>query len=189
MTMLIETASRARRWASAPAVEISYALLDTPLGRMVAAATPRGLVRLAYADLPGGVERILGSLEARLEGRVVARPDAAMDDLRRQLDEYFAGRRREFDIKLDWSLSAGFGRRVLEETARVPYGETATYGQIAERAGNPRAARAAGRALGANALPIVVPCHRIVGSSGRLTGYTGGLQRKVALLKLESALP
>ncbi len=108
--------------------------------------------------------------------------------MRRELDQYFEGKRRRFDLPLDWSLVSGFGRRILGETARVAYGELATYGQIARRAGNPTAARAAGRALGANPIPIVVPCHRVVGSSGALVGYGGGLERKIALLELEGAV-
>jgi methylated-DNA-[protein]-cysteine S-methyltransferase len=110
---------------------------------------------------------------------------ARLDDVRRELDEYFAGRRRDFDLPIDWALASAFGRRILRATAEIPFGHVSTYGAVAAEAGNPKASRAAGRALGANPIPIVVPCHRVVGAGGRLTGYTGGLHRKVALLRLE----
>ena len=112
-----------------------------------------------------------------------------LDPLRRQLDEYFEGRRRKFDLPLDWRLSRGFGRRVLRRTARIPYGEIATYTQVASAAGNARASRAAGNALGANPIPIIVPCHRVVRQTLDLGGYGGGLERKAYLLELEGALP
>lgn len=180
-------AAAAARFAAGAPADVAYAHVDTPVGRLVAAATPRGLVRLAYEDFNGGTDVIVEALARRVSPRILEQP-ARLDDVRRQLDEYFAGRRQEFDLPLDWSLCAGFGRRVLEATAAIPFGQTATYGAVAAQAGNPRASRAAGRALGANAMPIVVPCHRVVGASGRLTGYTGGLERKVALLELEGVL-
>lgn len=180
-------AAAAARFAAGAPADVAYAHVDTPVGRLVAAATPRGLVRLAYEDFNGGTDVIFEALARRVSPRILEQP-ARLDDVRRQLDEYFAGRRQEFDLPLDWSLCAGFGRRVLEATAAIPFGQTATYGAVAAQAGNPRASRAAGRALGANAIPIVVPCHRVVGASGRLTGYTGGLERKVALLELEGVL-
>jgi methylated-DNA-[protein]-cysteine S-methyltransferase len=110
---------------------------------------------------------------------------APLDEPRRELDQYLAGRRRGFEVPLDWQLVRGFSRRVLEATARVPYGSVSTYKQVAAEAGNERASRAAGNALGSNPLPIVVPCHRILHSTGGLGGYTGGLDRKRALLGLE----
>jgi methylated-DNA-[protein]-cysteine S-methyltransferase len=110
---------------------------------------------------------------------------AALDEPRRQLDEYFAGRRREFDLPLDWTLARGFGRRVLDRTARIPYGKVETYGTVARDIGSPRAARATGNALGANPIPIVVPCHRVVRTGGVLGHYGGGAERKVQLLELE----
>jgi methylated-DNA-[protein]-cysteine S-methyltransferase len=113
---------------------------------------------------------------------------ARLDDVRRELDEYFSGRRTSFDVPLDWSLSSGFTRRVLRATARVPYGEVSTYRAMATRAGNSKAVRAAGNALGANPIPIVVPCHRILRTGGSLGGYGGGLERKEFLLRLEGAL-
>jgi len=113
--------------------------------------------------------------------------DAAwrLDEPRRELDEYFAGRRRRFDLPLDWRLSRGFARRVLEATANIPYGATATYKQVAGEAGSPLAFRAAGNALGSNPIPIVVPCHRILHSGGGLGGYTGGVEKKRLLLTVE----
>lgn len=180
-------AAAAARFAAGAPADVAYAHVDTPVGRLVAAATPRGLVRLAYEDFNGGTDVIVEALARRVSPRILEQP-ARLDDVRRQLDEYFAGRRQDFDLPLDWSLCAGFGRRVLEATAAIPFGQTATYGAVAAQAGNARASRAAGRALGANAIPIVVPCHRVVGASGRLTGYTGGLERKVALLELEGVL-
>jgi methylated-DNA-[protein]-cysteine S-methyltransferase len=118
--------------------------------------------------------------------RVLAAP-RKLDEPRRELDQYFAGRRRQFDLPLDWQLTRGFGRRVLEATARIPYGATATYKQVATEAGNARAYRAAGNALGSNPIPIIVPCHRILHSGGGLGGYTGGLERKRLLLGVEGA--
>jgi O-6-methylguanine DNA methyltransferase len=116
-----------------------------------------------------------------------ARPTspARLDQVRRELDEYFAGKRTTFDLPIDWAHYSDFGRRVLQATAAIPFGQTATYGDMAREAGNAKASRAAGRALGANANPIIVPCHPVIGSSGKLTGYTGGMHRKEALLRLE----
>jgi methylated-DNA-[protein]-cysteine S-methyltransferase len=118
----------------------------------------------------------------------VLRSPGPVDDLRRELDEYFGGTRREFDLPVDLSPLPGFQRSVLEELVRVPYGHVDTYGGLARRIGSPRAARAVGGALNRNPVPIVVPCHRIVGASGSLVGYAGGLERKQALLGLEGAL-
>jgi len=182
-----DAAAAAARFADDADADVAFALVETPIGLLVAAATPRGLVRLAYEDSNGGTDTILASLARRLSPRILEQP-ARLDDVRRQLDEYFAGRRRDFELAIDWSLSAGFGRRVLQAAAAIPFGRTETYGHVAAAAGNPRASRAAGRALGANAIPIVVPCHRVIGASGRLTGYTGGLKRKIALLELEGVL-
>ena len=111
--------------------------------------------------------------------------------MRRQLDEYFEGRRKVFETDLDWSLARGpFARAVLETTATLPFGRVVTYSEVAAKAGRPRAVRAAGNALGSNPVPIVVPCHRVIGRDGTLHGYGGGLHRKVALLELEGvALP
>ena len=178
-------AAAARFGAHAPA-DVRYAVLDTPAGRVVAAATARGLVRLAYEDWNDGVDRIVESLAASLSPRILEQP-AALDLVARELDEYFAGRRTTFDLDLDWSLCTPFARRVLGATRRIPYGQVATYGQVAERAGSPGGSRAAGNALGSNPMPIVVPCHRVVRTGGALGGYTGGVERKELLLALEHA--
>jgi methylated-DNA-[protein]-cysteine S-methyltransferase len=180
-------ADSARRLSNRAAREgeadIAFAPVDSPVGTLLAASTPRGVVTLAYAD--AGFDPVLERLSARLSPRIVEAP-SALDDVRRELDEYFLGSRTEFDLPLDWSLVSDFSRRVLGATAQVGYGEVSTYGQIAARAGKPSAARAAGRALGANPIPIIVPCHRVVGTSGSLTGYGGGLERKRFLLDLEA---
>ena len=166
--------------------DVAYAPVDSPVGELMAAVTRRGLVRLAYED--GRGDAVLSDLAARVSPRVIEAP-ARLDDVRRQLDEYFAGRRHAFDLGLDWTLAHGFTRRVLESTARIPFGELGTYRSVATGAGNAAAVRAAGNALGANPMPIVVPCHRIVRTGGALGGYTGGVQRKEFLLTLEGTLP
>jgi methylated-DNA-[protein]-cysteine S-methyltransferase len=171
--------------AAAGLLDVAYARLDSPVGTLLLATTPRGLVRIAY--LNGGEEeaQVLGQLAAKVSPRVLAAP-RKLDEPRRELDQYFAGRRRHFEVPLDWQLTRGFTRRVLEATARIPYGATSTYQQVANEAGNARASRAAGNALGSNPIPIVVPCHRILHSGGGLGGYTGGLERKRLLLAVES---
>jgi methylated-DNA-[protein]-cysteine S-methyltransferase len=179
-------AAAAARFAAAAQdeVDVAYAEVDSPVGTLVAARTPRGLVALSYEDHRGGLDATLTHLSARLSPRILEAP-ARLDDVRRELEEYFAGRRTAFEVPIDWALTSDFGRRILQATALVPFGKTATYGEMAAAAGNPKASRAAGRALGANPIPIVVPCHRIVGANGSLTGYTGGMERKVALLRVE----
>jgi methylated-DNA-[protein]-cysteine S-methyltransferase len=167
-------------------VDVAYAPVDSPVGELVAAVTPRGLVRLAYED--GRGDAVLSELAARVSPRVIEAP-ARLDDVRRQLDEYFVGRRQSFDLGIDWTLARGFTRRVLQSTAKVPFGELATYREVASGAGNAAAVRAAGNALGANPMPIVVPCHRVVRTGGAMGGYTGGVERKEYLLSLEGALP
>jgi methylated-DNA-[protein]-cysteine S-methyltransferase len=169
--------------ADAGLLDIAYATLDSPVGTLLLALTPVGLVRVAYVD--GGEEQVLAELASRVSPRVLRAP-RRLDEPRRELDQYFAGRRREFELPLDWKLVHGFGRRVLSAASSVPYGSVSTYKQMATEAGSPRAARAAGNALGANPLPIVVPCHRILHSGGGLGGYTGGLERKRWLLAIES---
>jgi methylated-DNA-[protein]-cysteine S-methyltransferase len=164
-------------------VDVAYATLDSPVGTLLLAATERGLVRVAYVD-GQGVEGVLEALALRVSPRILALP-RRLDEGRRELEQYFGGRRKDFELPLDWSLTRGFGRRVLEATARIPYGGVSTYKRIAFEAGSPRGSRAAGNALGANPLPIVVPCHRVLHTTGGLGGYTGGLERKVALLEVE----
>jgi methylated-DNA-[protein]-cysteine S-methyltransferase len=166
-------------------VDVAYADLDSPLGPLLAAVTPRGLVRMTYED--GHRDLLLSDLAARVSPRVIEAP-AQLDDVRRQLEDYFAGRRQAFELRIDWALTRGFSRRVLQRTARIPFGELSTYRAVATEAGSPAAARAAGNALGSNPMPIVVPCHRILHSGGGLGGYTGGLHRKEFLLGLEGVL-
>jgi methylated-DNA-[protein]-cysteine S-methyltransferase len=177
-------AAAARFAASAPA-DVHYALVDSPVGTLVAASTPRGLATLSYADQFGGADGVLDWLAGRLSPRILESP-ARLDEVRRELDEYFEGKRREFDLPLDLRV-APFYADVLRELALVPYGRTDTYGSLAAKVGRPRAARAVGTVMNRNPIPIVLPCHRIVGANGSLTGYAGGLDVKRALLALEGA--
>jgi methylated-DNA-[protein]-cysteine S-methyltransferase len=169
--------------SAAGLVDVAYALHDSPAGRLLLAATPRGLVRIAYLDSFED-DLVLEQLARRVSPRVLLAP-RRLDEDRRQLEDYFTGKRKVFDLPIDWRLCAGFGRRVLDATARIPFGALSTYKQVATEAGSPRASRAAGNALGANPMPIVVPCHRVVHSTGGLGGYTGGLERKRLLLGVE----
>ena len=169
--------------AAAGLLDVAYARLDSPLGPLLLAATPAGLVRIAYLD-NGEETAVLAALAARVSPRVLAAP-RKLDRPRRELDEYFGGRRRHFDLALDWRLMGDFARRVLTATAAIPYGSVLSYQEVAALAGSPRGSRAAGNALGSNPLPIVVPCHRVLRSGGSLGGYTGGLDRKRTLLAIE----
>ena len=181
-------ARTAARAAEEGIAEIAYATVDSPVGRLVAVATPSGLARLAYELENGGLDEILDDVALRLSPAIVEAP-ARLDPIRRELDEYFDGRRQDFDLALDWSLSRdGFRRRVLQACARIPFGATRTYKDMAIAAGSPTAFRAAGGALGSNPIPIIVPCHRVLASSGGLGGYTGGLERKRLLLSIEGGL-
>ena len=157
---------------------------DTPIGDLLVGVTGRGLCRIHFDPDPA---QELESL-ARLYGPRVLRSPKPVDRVRKQLDEYYAGRRRSFDV--DWDIRAlpAYNQRVLTELARVEYGSTTTYGTLASRTGNPRAARAVGTIMNRNPIPIVLPCHRVVGAKGQLTGYAGGLERKELLLRLEGAL-
>jgi methylated-DNA-[protein]-cysteine S-methyltransferase len=172
--------------AAAGLLDVAYATLDSPVGRLLLAGTPRGLVRIAYLDDVDDEELALGELAASVSPRVLAAP-GRLDGPRRELDRYFEGRLQRFETALDWSLTRGFGRRVLRATARIPYGSVSSYKQVAAQAGSPRGSRAAGNALGSNPLPIIVPCHRVLHAGGGLGGYTGGLERKRALLAVERA--
>jgi methylated-DNA-[protein]-cysteine S-methyltransferase len=176
----------ARFAATAPA-DVLYAFVDSPVGRLLAARTERGLVSLGYQDVRGGEDELLERLAGEVSPRVLHAP-ARLDDVRRELDEYFDGRRTAFDLPLDFVLMRPFARRILEVTAHIPFGSTSTYGEVAAQAGSPGAARAAGGALGSNPIPIVVPCHRVLARNGTLHGYTGGLERKRHLLELEGVL-
>jgi methylated-DNA-[protein]-cysteine S-methyltransferase len=170
-------------------VDVAYAVVDGPVGSVLLACTANGLARVAYLDGEGeSADEVLVGLARRLSPRVIELPKR-LDGARRELDEFFAGKRQEFDLPLDWSMvKPGFTRAVLEATARIPFGETTSYKGIAGRAGNERAFRAAGTALGSNPLPIVVPCHRVLHAGGGLGGYTGGLDIKRALLRVEGVL-
>jgi methylated-DNA-[protein]-cysteine S-methyltransferase len=162
--------------------DIAYAEIDSPIGPLLAVASRRGLLALHFH----GDESLLDEVAARVSPRILEAPDR-FGGVRRELDEYFGGRRRRFELPLDWSLTRGFGRKVLEVTNEIPYGSTSTYLRVATDAGSPRGARAAGNALGANPIPIVVPCHRVLHSGGGLGGYGGGLDVKERLLRLEGA--
>ncbi|HWJ51163.1 MAG TPA: methylated-DNA--[protein]-cysteine S-methyltransferase [Solirubrobacteraceae bacterium] len=166
-------------------VDVSYAAVDSPFGSLLAASTERGLVRLAFPE--EDVDTVLERLATRLSPRIVEAP-AAPQPVLRELDEYFSGQRREFEIDLDWSLIGPFGRRVLQVTSEIPYGGVLSYSEVAAEAGSPRGSRAAGNALGSNPIPIVIPCHRVLRTGGSLGGYGGGLDRKRWLLELEGAL-
>ena len=130
---------------------------------------------------------MLEELARGVSPRVLEAP-ARLDEVRRELDEYFEGRRERFDLPLDWALTRGFGRKVLQATAKIGFGDVSTYKEMAERAGSPRAVRAAGNALGSNPMPVIVPCHRVLRTGGALGGYTGGLEKKEYLLTLEGVL-
>ena len=166
-------------------LDVAYATTDSPFGQLLLATTRRGLVSVGLPNQDA--EDFLARLAARVSPRVLEAP-ARLDEVRRELDLYFEGRLRDFEVPLDWQLSHGFRRKVLRQTARIPFGQTRSYKQMAERAGSPRAVRAAGSALGSNPIPIVVPCHRVLRIGGGLGGYGGGLELKRELLKLEGAL-
>jgi methylated-DNA-[protein]-cysteine S-methyltransferase len=160
-------------------LDVAYDLTESPVGKLLVATTERGVCRIAYDP-----EAVVESLARTFGARVLRAPNA-LDPVKRQLDEYFEGRRTGFELAADLSPLPEFQRRVLDELQRVGFGEVTTYGKLAARIGAPRAARAVGGALNRNPVAIVVPCHRVVGASGSLVGYAGGLERKRALLELE----
>ena len=163
-------------------VDVAIATTDTPIGTLSLAATPAGLVRVGF---PREGDTFAEELAAHLSPRVAELP-ARLDDARRQLDEYFEGRRRRFELTVDLALAHGFRRLVLEQLFEtVGFGQTLSYMQLAERAGSPRASRAVGSAMATNPVPIVVPCHRVLRTGGSLGGYGGGLEVKRWLLALE----
>ncbi len=184
-----DAASAAKRLAARAAAEgltdVSYARVDSPFGALTVASTRRGLVRLAFPEEP--LDGVLARLAERVSPRIVEAP-AQFDAVRRELDEYFGGERREFALALDRRLTGSFARRVLGAASAIPYGATLTYHEIAGLAGSPRASRAAGNALGSNPIPIVIPCHRVLRKGGSVGGYAGGPERKRWLLELEGAL-
>jgi methylated-DNA-[protein]-cysteine S-methyltransferase len=166
-------------------LDVAYRTMGTPVGELLLAATPAGLVRVAYAV--EGHDAVLQTLSDRISPRVLRAP-ARLDKAAREIDEYFAGSRTTFDLRLDWRLSAGFRSTVLHHLASdVPYGKTASYGELAALAGNPAAVRAVGTACSTNPLPVVVPCHRVVRSDGAIGRYLGGSAAKSALLAMEAA--
>lgn len=160
----------------------AYDRLDSPVGPLWVVVSERGLCRVAY----GGTEEETVDWAARV-GLEPVRDPGAVRPYAEELEEYFAGRRRTFDLPVDLSTVSAFARRVLEATARIPFGRLASYRDIARAIGKPGATRAVGNALGDNPVPIIVPCHRIVRSNGAIGGYTGGLEIKWRLLTLEGA--
>ena len=178
-------AAAAARFAIIAEPDIAFAMVDTPVGQVLAANSKRGLACLSYVDYHGGIDQVLEQLSAGLSPRILEAP-ARLDEVRRELDDYFEGRRHGFDLPIDLALiKTPFAKRLLQATARIPFGETRTYRDMATAAGNPLAVRAAGNALGHNPIPIVVPCHRVLRTGGGIGGYTGGLDRKVKLLATE----
>ena len=164
-------------------IDVGFDIVDSPIGELLVAASDRGLASISFdPDPEDSLERL-----ARIAGPRVLRSPRSVDLAHRELDEYFQGRRRSFDLAVDLRALTPFTISVLEELARVPYGETTTYGELARRVGHPKAARAVGTVMNRNRIPIVLPCHRVVGSTGDLTGYAGGLDVKRTLLELEGA--
>lgn len=172
-------------------IDVAYAHVDSPFGDLIVARTDRGVVQVALPTHGGSKQSeddVLEHLAKLVSPRVLESP-SRLDLERRELDEYFEGRRENFDVPVDWSLTPkGFRNRALHAVARIPYGRTKTYAEIAKAAGNPRAFRAAGTACGHNPVPLIVPCHRVVQSGGGIGNYGGGPEMKRALLDLEGAL-
>jgi methylated-DNA-[protein]-cysteine S-methyltransferase len=170
--------------ADAGLLDVAYDVVDSPVGDLFVAVSDRGLCTISYdADPELELEQLARGFGAR-----VLRSPRPVDPVKRELAEYFDGKRRTFDVGVDLRATRDFGRIVLEELARVPFGELTTYGALAARAGKPRAARAVGTIMNRNPIPIVLPCHRVVGANGALVGYAGGHERKQLLLRLEGAL-
>jgi AraC family transcriptional regulator of adaptative response/methylated-DNA-[protein]-cysteine methyltransferase len=178
--VLDTTPARAR---AREAVSIAFTRFATPLGPMVAAATDAGLCLLEFVDRRG-LERELGRLGRELGGAAVPGSSPVVEQATRELAEYFAGGRTRFDVPL-LTVGSDFQRRVWRALTEIPYGETRSYAQMARTVGRGNAVRALGRANGQNRMAIVIPCHRVVGSDGALTGYGGGLWRKRWLLDHE----
>ncbi|MFN2417792.1 MAG: methylated-DNA--[protein]-cysteine S-methyltransferase [Candidatus Limnocylindria bacterium] len=178
-------AALARRAADDGLLDVAYGSYESPLGLLTIIVTRRGLLRLSY---PGeGISGQLDEIAGYISPRILHAP-ARIDVVRRQLDAYFDGTRRDFRVPIDWRLVHGFAGDVLRATARIPFGAVSSYREVATEAGSPNAYRAAGNALGSNPIPIVVPCHRVLHAGGGLGGYTGGLDRKRYLLGLEGVL-
>jgi methylated-DNA-[protein]-cysteine S-methyltransferase len=173
------------RAAAEGLLDVAYTITDSPFGPLLLAQTQRGLVRVGLPNQDA--EELLVDLVERVSPRVLEAP-AELDETRRELDLYFDGKLDRFDLPLDWRLSGGFRQRVLRAINRIPYGQTRSYTEMARKAGNERAVRAAGTACGSNPIPLVVPCHRVLRTGGALGGYGGGLPMKQALLELEGVL-
>jgi methylated-DNA-[protein]-cysteine S-methyltransferase len=167
---------------AAGSLDVAVASFGSPLGELAVAVTPKGLARVSFASEDR--DEVLAELAERLSPRILE-SRRATDEVRRELEEYFEGRRSRFEVPVDRRLIRGIARDVLRATSRIPFGTTSTYGEIANRIGKPRAARAVGNALGSNPIPIVIPCHRVLRSGGALGGYGGGVERKQLLLALE----
>ncbi|MGP8000197.1 MAG: methylated-DNA--[protein]-cysteine S-methyltransferase [Streptosporangiaceae bacterium] len=165
-------------------LDVAYRTVDTPVGRLLLAATPAGLVRVAFASEDH--DTVLAALATQISPRILNAPQR-LDDVARELDEYFSGARHRFDLPLDFQLATGFRRAVLRELPRIGYGQTASYAAVAAAAGSPRAVRAAGTACATNPLPVVVPCHRVIRADGSPGRYRGGPAAKQLLLSLEAA--
>ena len=164
-------------------LDVAYRTVDSPVGSLLIAATPLGLVRVAFSS--EGHDVVLQNLSDRVSSRLLQAPKR-LDAVARQLEEYFSGRRHTFDVQLDWQLSKGFRRVVLSHLAiDIDYGTTASYGTLARLSGSPKAVRAVGTTCATNPIPVVVPCHRVVRSDGTLGRYRGGPVAKRTLLDLE----
>jgi methylated-DNA-[protein]-cysteine S-methyltransferase len=165
-------------------LDVAYRTVDSPVGPLLLAATPRGLVRIAYAIEDH--DRVLETLAAILSPRVLRAPER-LDAAAREIEEYFGGQRRAFDLPLDLSLSRGFRLLVQQHLPSIGYGQTRSYRQVAELVGHPKAVRAVGTACATNPLPVVVPCHRVLPSDGSTGRYVAGAAAKITLLNLEAA--
>ncbi|MFB7719779.1 methylated-DNA--[protein]-cysteine S-methyltransferase [Nocardia sp. NPDC056100] len=165
-------------------IDVAYTTMDTPVGQLLLAATPRGLIRVAYAR--EGHDGVLETLAHKVSPRILRAP-GRLDEAVREIDEYFARQRTTFDLPLDLSLSHGFRQIVQQHLPEIGYGQTRSYGEVAQLVGNPKAVRAVGTACATNPLPVVVPCHRVLRADGSLGGYVGGAEAKHLLLDLETA--
>jgi methylated-DNA-[protein]-cysteine S-methyltransferase len=165
-------------------LDIAYRTLDTPVGVLLLAATEQGLVRIAYDREDH--DAVLAGLAEKVSPRILRAP-ARLDQAARELDQYFARSRTVFDLPLDFTLAHGFRRVVQQYLPAIAYGQTQSYAQVAEQVGNPQAMRAVGSACATNALPIVVPCHRVIRADGTAGAYVGGSEAKAFLLGLEAA--
>ncbi|WP_415853761.1 methylated-DNA--[protein]-cysteine S-methyltransferase [Sinomonas sp. G460-2] len=176
-------AALAERASQEGLLDVAYRVVETPVGKLLLAATERGLVRVAYER--EGHEAVLEKLAERLSPRILESP-GRLGEAARQVEEYFAGRRTGFDLPLDLSLSNGFRRTVIQHLTAIGFGHTESYAEVARAVGNPRAVRAVGTACATNPIPVVVPCHRVLRSDGSLGGYVGGIEAKTSLLRLEA---